>query len=742
MFSRKLIKGENILPHVAQSRNSTNCSGSIKRSQSTLDVYEHSIKTSANVIIKKRFHPSSIYDNFTIKRVDSYDNYDTNKFRKISQILKQQKRDELNSIYRNNLKSSFMRKFGNIYLTGSHSQKQINHSSMEGNINYSTMSPNDNSNLRDSNSNIQKSIDVDEQEISQLNPNVNYINSSQLSIGSSSELVGWNDNNFKRNKIQLKIAGLYGDKHNGPSLVNCVRQIFVLKSFIEDKKVKLLNKQSEQRTHVEELEQQMFRMNYNKKLLEYGYFNTFDNYLFYIKKEVMKERDILNKLTEQKNFLQFDVDRLLEKIQKNHDILEEEIQIRDFLVRVKEKKLILPVYYMNKSLKETKKEYIGHILTKKMQTKINEVLVENIIKKYENLLNQRRRLKEMGLDFQNQVDNISNEDKIKYDKYFDKTQPIFPNSDILFNYFSSFEDKNLLLLKEHDKLRGVILDYKKKLEQETKEAEYYDKFINKHLMELQTQFDSVIDKYNHLYQKKNNIIQFLLKDSKRKRRNSIASQKINKRSNFSGNLISMETLGKLQYKDMHEKYPIEMSFLTHKLIVFIEEVLSLNYSCFTYSHLYTFIKPEEFEKLRVFKASPKNQSTIYSICIKLMGIYEFIVELIMRKHRVYAENPEFSKDIELVFIENARIKKEEHARKVKEIIDRKQEESMKEMVEKMNRALYIKNRVCYDVSGLIQKQLKFEKEKLMSISASKISSDRNENSFEQYVSYSEENNYT
>jgi hypothetical protein len=80
----------------------------------------------------------------------------------------------------------------------------------------------------------------------------------------------------------------------------------------------------------------------------------FDNYLKYIFRIIIKEKKILNNLPVKKTVLQYELDRLLEKIEKNYEILEKEIQIRDFLVQIKEKQFILPSYYINK-IKEKKK---------------------------------------------------------------------------------------------------------------------------------------------------------------------------------------------------------------------------------------------------------------------------------------------------------------------------------------------------------------------------------------------------
>ena len=52
----------------------------------------------------------------------------------------------------------------------------------------------------------------------------------------------------------------------------------------------------------------------------------FDNYLKYIFRIIIKEKEILNKLHDKKTVLQYELDRLLEKIEKNYEILEEEIR--------------------------------------------------------------------------------------------------------------------------------------------------------------------------------------------------------------------------------------------------------------------------------------------------------------------------------------------------------------------------------------------------------------------------------
>lgn len=63
-------------------------------------------------------------------------------------------------------------------------------------------------------------------------------------------------------------------------------------------------------------------------------------------------------------------------------------------------------------------------LTKYMKTKLNEVLIEKLLKKYEIFLNNKNENNILHFK-KKEISQLLNEDKQRYDEYFDKSK-IYP----------------------------------------------------------------------------------------------------------------------------------------------------------------------------------------------------------------------------------------------------------------------------------------------------------------------------
>ena len=441
---------------------------------------------------------------------------------------------------------------------------------------------------------------------------------------------------------------------------------------------------------------------------------------------IIQEKDNLDKLNDHRMLLQFDVDKLLERIERNYKLLEEVIQMRDFLVQIKEKKRVLPSYYINKSKHEQQTELLGVFFTKQMLSKVNEMLILNILKQYEDISHKRKSV--------NDNEELSNEEKQRYDEYFDKNKKIFLNSDTLFNYIESFETKNLLLLKELDKRRGIVIEYKKTLTQLTNEAKQYEHVLSSHVIEKEKYLSSLKHKHKTLLCKKSSLSYKLFHNIKRRNAVSLSPPSHNQSS-----FITNELLCKIQYHNINGKYPIDFSLLKYKLNTFIESVLSLSYSEFTYCKLYSFIKEDEYEKIKAMKFVAANEHKIRSSCVLLLKVYEYVIKVVLARNCYYNNHKEFAEQIRSLATQNIQRKKLEHARLVRKIIEQKQEKSFKEINDKVNKVLFINKRKCIDGRDYMMKERKVRKERrVMMWKSQDEKKDKKENSFEEYITHSEE----
>ena len=107
------------------------------------------------------------------------------------------------------------------------------------------------------------------------------------------------------------------------------------------------------------------------------------------------------------------------------------------------------------------------------------------------------------------------------------------------------------------------------------------------------------------------------------------------------------------------------------------------------------------------------------------------------KNNIYIANKELFGPIEELLIENAKRKKIEHARIARENIQRKQEENMKEIIDKKNKVLYIRKKMCIDGGVYKKKAKRIGDEKNIFSNENKRKTNVNENSFEEYLAHSE-----
>ena len=122
----------------------------------------------------------------------------------------------------------------------------------------------------------------------------------------------------------------------------------------------------------------------------------------------------------------------------------------------------------------------------------------------------------------------------------------------------------------------------------------------------------------------------------------------------------------------------------------------------------------------------------------LLKVYEYVVKVVLARNCYYNNHSEFAEQIRMLVNQNVQRKKLEHARLVRKIIKQKQENTIKEINDKVNKVLFINKRKCIDGRDYRMKERRMKKErKVMMWKSQEEKKDKKENSFEEYIIHSE-----
>ena len=54
-------------------------------------------------------------------------------------------------------------------------------------------------------------------------------------------------------------------------------------------------------------------------------------------------------------------------------------------------------------------------------------------------------------------------------------------------------------------------------------------------------------------------------------------------------------------------------------------------------HMNKIIKEEEYEQIKLIKLNHKNKNELYSICLKLLTVYEYIICIVLAKNNAFKQ---------------------------------------------------------------------------------------------------------
>ena len=690
MFIRNRLKRDNSIDSFLNSRNVKKTK--IKKSNSSIDISSSKKYLQTSLLLNN--YQESIYDNFRMNKASSIENSEKG-IRKLSQEIKQKKIDEINQMYKIKLKTSFYSKFGNLYLTNTSSSKIQNKKTTEDSM-------------------LQNSTTVVRNE---LFNNSSAVISDNNSMNNSNYLPPIENIDFSAQKIEFKIRELYGDKKTGKQLANCSRNMYMIKNYMNIKKDKLNQELALQNNLIEQEKLTFSSLMNNKNYLLEKFCTTYDSYLKFLRTKIHNEKTKLEELSEKQTNILYEVNNLLGLVIKKQAILEEYVQSRDFLLKIKLKRAEMPFSYIKQSYLDTKIEEVGSTINS-LQSKINMLIVEKFMKHYNYLHKymKRRESIEKGRD----------DECLIYNDYIKRNIAIFNDVGEFMQNLNELEAKNMLLLEENEKIRHEMMEYQLSYANLNQDSERYTKFLDTQIDIKQRHHNELLNRNKKLRYK----IKYFTSTLNNSTINTTISNK-EKIKQFSGTFINKENINFEKYQTLLLSYPYQYSYVVKKLFFFIENIIKAKYFSLNYDKIFTYIKPEDYYKYMNMKFNENNKDKIIYICKQLLLIYEIIIEFIQKKHKEYLLNPKLKEKTLALVIENQKNSKLQNARMIRKFIEDKRNVLKEDIIKKNRKVIFLEGRKCKEFPMLLSKNKNKHKHRNKSVELV----DTNNVSFENLLQY-------
>ena len=464
-----------------------------------------------------------------------------------------------------------------------------------------------------------------------------------------------------------------------------------------------------------------------------NYFREVKEYIHFLNDEKYR----LSNYFEEENNLRFNLFYDIEKLMTDNVLkqreLEHLVEIRHFLIQVKNTLIKQPNYF-NDLLKEISRKYeLGKlIIDLKIQPQNQNVtrflesipelkdmeMSQPLFLQYQNKsLNENKRDKKYSQIFRNRKSNNNLKRFINYSE-----NQIFESPEEFLIVFDNIESKILRLMKENDDIKRNI---------EILKNEYGEIFQNNLTLEKsddifkkEEKLKIVMNENNKLKQKYNYLKNF--KEEEKNIKDEIKKER--------GYIMDLNAFRKIMYHKMIDKFKYKGLLILAKLVDIIKNFFSLNYSNYGINKTYKFVEKNILNKIlriNIKNINSINKSYINIYILNLLKIYEDICEYIKYKDKQY-NSIESNKLI--IHMKNEEIqlqRKINNSRNIRQLAEEKRINGIKKIIQKNNRPnLLFKGNVDDDIVLRNKANKKSNSAKL-----GKNKKDVKEREFNFYISY-------
>ena len=444
--------------------------------------------------------------------------------------------------------------------------------------------------------------------------------------------------------------------------------------------------------------------NFNKySNISKEYNNNYQEYLRYLHAVISDMDNELKNIINNHIQLEYDVDNLITKNIKKQKELENLIDIRNFLYRVKHKDEKISksdVYYT--FYIESKRFTLANFFSKLFQNGSN-----NTVNKYLNNLPQYSedidKTEESKYIVRNNPPLLSDKNKFfidnrnknrnkkkRYNKEAEIEQMveylkknIFSEPEEIIQIFTFLEDQNRFLLKQNDNKRLIIEKHIDELEKCIPQEDIdIEKRVISEIIVKQKELSIIKQRNQKLKQKYNYFYNINLKNDIFEKE----KKKQKKREAGKSSFTDLQYFQTLHYNSQikKEKYPGMVLF--RKLIKSFLTFLSMNYDGLTKENFYTHISRDHLNEILEYSENmdfnERNYYFIYQYSIKILKLYEYICDYVFKKNAEYNLNEKNKPIIKKETDKIGEKRKLDNARTIRILIENKRIEGNKQLIEK------------------------------------------------------------
>lgn len=601
MLSLSLLKGYNIDNQHLSSRQ-------LFRSTSCFNFSGHP-KPSRKGSLPKVFF--SIYQGAKILKAPTLEQVERG-IRKLSQEIKRKRMNKVNIMHRTMIKQAVHKRIDNFYVTSAY---------YEGN--------NNNGNLNESNNGNRP---LSQRDFS--NETTNYLSE----VEKYENIV----KQYKKEKMNFEIGSLFLLTNSSKELAKSCSQVNLMKGFEELKKARAKQMKEDKDNELDNVKNVEYRLLKNKTILQDEYETTFVSYVNFLQIKTKEEHEIMEELQSRRARLDFEVNKLRSEVSQIRKMFQELVDIRNFIIKVKEQKIVLPDFFTS-------------------------------------LCN--------GEDISNTVDKKELE---RYKRYLDINHKIFNSEDEFIEIMNVVEHKNMQLLRENEKTKINTQIMRAQYEEMLEEDEKYEKFIEKQIMIKEKELNDAKSIHSQLVSQRDSVLSPRDYNKIDYHKNNGDNNNKKKQHNKSFN---RELLTIMKYKDLLKNYPVPFSLLYYKLTTmlnffFDEKILAVNI-ILSQNILHN---KDELTKLLTLKLIKKNEDLIRPNCLKLLRLFEKAILSILLKHNQYISNNEIKKEIDQLIVIKQNKLKIKNAEEQRKMLENKRIFEQLKIIEKNKKIIIIPKR--------------------------------------------------
>ena len=440
---------------------------------------------------------------------------------------------------------------------------------------------------------------------------------------------------IRKGKMTLQINSLFAlTAANPKSLVKRCTEYSLLEKCCKYKKRNLCKLKEDIQVQNDYLDNKKNRLLYYKKLFTEGYFNTLNNYLHFLKKQIQQELLRNESLLDMKQKIEIDVSKLRIEVNRIKKRMSKLSEMRNFLIMIKEQK------------------------------NYNPMLIECIVNGKENTLK--------GNFTQTQIDN--------YKHYLNPNVPIFTSINEFLKCYSDIEQKGMKLLEDSEKTNLNLELLKEELDLLCNEHTQHEEVNQTQILQKQKALNIKKAIHSQLLNQRNGLFNYINSISPSQKRLSHMNNSI------ANSVFSKEFFAVLKYKDLRKKYNVPFALLYIQLAQQVKLLLELK--VITRENLITIgivRTHEEIRKTLNTKLNKANENGIRNACLKLIQIYERVIILVYEKHKELKKNKTIKEELVRLKIQRQNYVKIKNAEIQRKLLAEKRKMEIGKIILKTNK---------------------------------------------------------